>query len=135
MSGYKGKVEIDVGQTSTFTELAAVTNANPDMIAAEIEASVFNNAGQARDQGRLDFVLPVDLDFSFAEATHVSLLNAMKNRSLVDVRVYPDRDVTSYFAATCRVFNFSIPLDGSDKPRGTVNFSNADGDEWTITVA
>lgn len=134
MSGYKGKIEIDVNVQSSFTELTKVQSANVSKIIQEIVTSQFNDAGERREYGRSDFALDVDVNWDLGEATHASILDSMLNRQEVAVKAYPDRDVaTEYVEAVCRVFSNNSTLDGSDRPRSTISFSNSDGNDWSYT--
>lgn len=134
--GYNGEIEIDAGQTTTFEELAHVTNANVDLLRNMIESSEFNQQGVQRTGGRVDFTLSVDINFDLAETSHQSILDAIRNDELVDVRVYPDRgDTSNRITATCRVESHSISIDGGGVVTASVSLANADGSRWAYATA
>lgn len=131
---YNSSIEIDPNQASSFTELTGTIDSNVELLVEQIGTSEFGDDGERRMAGRGDFTLDVTFKFDFAQAEHDDLLDALKDRELVDVRVFPDRDETGkYFAATCRIASFSLSLGNSDVVQVSASLQNADGDIWTFT--
>jgi hypothetical protein len=130
-AGWKGKVEVDYDQTSTFEELANVQSCDFEPMRALLDGSAFGDEGEVRIGGRTDFTASAPFFHDFAnESSHTGLLDAILNEETVDVRIYPDRDASFYFEATCLVSSASGSASGGSTQQTTAEFQNSDGNKW-----
>lgn len=134
-SSHNAKIEIDKGQTSSFTELAKVTTSNHDKLLNLIQSTEYGQDGEQRTAGRVDFSLSVDVNLDLTETTHTDLYDALRDGDLIDVRIYPDRDVDTYVSATCRLASGGTDLPGDGVATESFSFENADGSKWSYTTA
>ena len=135
-SGHKAKIDIDVGQTASFVELEQVTDSSVEKLIDLLESSEYGDDGERRTPGRVDFTLDATVNLDLGLSSHQDLYGALRDGTLVDVEVTPDRDTAANkITATCYCGTGSSDLGGGDVETEDFSFENADGSKWAFETA
>lgn len=133
-AGFQGKVQIDKGQTGSFTEVQGITSAPPEFSVEELDTTEYGDEGMRRLEGLEDGTVDIEVNFDDGDSGQSDLLDAVQDGALVDVELSPNsRDssaTTIVFAWTCRVFSVSFDTSVDGKVTATFSLSNADGNTF-----
>lgn len=136
--GYQGKIQIDKGQTASFTEVGGVITAPPDVSKDELDTTTLGNKAYAKIQGLADGSSTIECILDTSDPGQQDLLDAWEDGALIDVEQSPNaREGSNVIAVayTVRVFNVSFSTDVSDRNTVSFDIMNADGNAPAFEIA
>lgn len=130
---YKGKLEVDIDNDDTWSEVTNTVDATANPTNNSIDSSQLDDAGNRRTQGRADFSVEATVNLDLTLTQHQTLLDRAKDESEIGMRWYPDRNNSQYLEAVGLISDFSLEATGDDVVSGSFTFQNSDGNEWTTS--
>ena len=134
-SGFDGKIEVQTGGSGSLVEINDVTDLTADPTVNLFDAGTFGDTGTVRIAGRTDLQVSATFHLDIADTTHKAIFDDAKAGTENNVRVTPDRNVTSdYVEGTCKVSDISISMATGSITTATVTWQISDGNAWTIST-